>query len=57
MGKTTSFAAAIAALALTGVSVTGALAGSADAPAIMPSPWTGFTVLGAMIAIFVLEIV
>jgi hypothetical protein len=57
MRKTTSFAAAIAALALTGVSVTGALAGSADAPAIMPSPWTGFTVLGAMIAIFVLEIV
>jgi hypothetical protein len=43
MRKATSFAAAVAALALTGVSVTGALAGSADAPAIMP--------------IFVLEIV
>jgi hypothetical protein len=44
MRKTTSFADAVAALALTGVSVTGALAGSADAPAIMPSPWIVYRV-------------
>jgi hypothetical protein len=56
MRKTTLFAAAIVALVLTGVSVSGTLAGTADTR-VVPSSWTGFTVLGAMIAIFVLEIV
>ena len=57
MRRTTLWAAAIAALALNGAGVNVALAGSADAPAIMPSPWTGFIALGAMVALFILEIV